>query len=151
MFHADEGIVTTILRSGDTKLLETTELQGLVQLDRIEQGRRKTYRPKTDLKPFSPVKVGKKLVAEFEVEESGKKFTSKIEYDVQKADTLYIGGCKYDVFQIQKSDVLHDRAPRFLNSDYYSPILKIVIAKEYRNSNGTTTWIKYDRITPADR
>jgi len=148
--HVDDTLVRTMLRSRNATILETTEFQGLFQLDRIERGRRKTLRPKTDLKSSFPLKVGKKIVAEFEVEESEKTYNTTFQLVVQKADTLYIGACKYPVFQIRKSGALGKEPPRFLYNEYYSPDLKLVIAKEYKNPGGTTTWIKYDRIYSGD-
>lgn len=150
VIHVDDSIVRTMLRSRGSTILETTDFQGLFELERIDRGRRKTLRPKTELKAFFPLKVGKKIVVAFENEESGKKFDTTFELVVQKADTLYIGACKYPVFQIQKSGALGKERPRFLHTEYYSPDLKLIIAKEYKNSNGTTTWIKYDRIYSGD-
>jgi hypothetical protein len=149
--HVDDTIVRTMLRSRGTTLLETTLFQGLFQLERLEQGRRKTLQPKSDLKSFFPVKVGKKIVAKFDTEESGKKSDATVELVVRKTDTLYIGACKYNVFQIERNEGRGDNAPRFINNDYYSPDLKMVIAKEYKNTGGATTWIRYNRIYSGDR
>ena len=149
--HVDDTIVKTTLRSGGATLLETILFQGLFQLDRIEEGRRRTLRPRSDLKSFFPVKVGKKIVAKFDTEESGKKSETTVELIVRATDTLYIGACKYDVFQIERSEARGDGAPRFVNNDYYSPDLKMVIAKEYKKAGGATNWIKYDRIYSGDR
>jgi hypothetical protein len=149
--HVDDTTVSTMLRSRGTTILETAEFQGVFQLDRIDRGRRKVFRPKGDLKSFFPIKVGKKIVAEFDTEESGKASSTKIELIVRKADTLHIGACKYSVFQIQRSESHAGGPLQFSNYDYYSPDLKIIIAKEYKNAGGATTWIKYDRIYSGDR
>ena len=149
--HVDDTLVRTMLRSRDATLLETTEYQGLFQLDRIDRGRRRTLKPKGDLKSFFPVKVGKKIVAEFEAEESGKKFNTTIQLTVRKADTLFVGACKYAVFQIERSEAGASGPLHFLNYDYYSPDLKLVIAKEYKNAGRANTWIKYDGIYSGDR
>ena len=55
------------------------------------------------------------------------------------------------MFQIERSEARGDGAPRFVNNDYYSPDLKMVIAKEYKKAGGATNWIKYDRIYSGDR
>ncbi len=34
----------------------------------------------------------------------------------------------------------------FNNVDYYAPALKFVVAKEYKERDGRTTLIKYDKI-----
>jgi hypothetical protein len=149
--HVDDTTVSTILRSRGTTILETVEFQGLFQLDRIDRGKRKVFRPKGDLKSFFPIKVGKKIVAEFDAEESGKTSSTKIELIVRKADTLHIGACKYAVFQIQRSESHAGGALQFFNYDYYSPDLKIVVAKEYKNAGRANTWIKYERIYSGDR
>jgi hypothetical protein len=146
IIHLDDGLVRTALRSRGSTLLETTEFQGLFQLDRIDRGRRRTLKPKTDLKSFFPLKVGQKIVAEFETEEAGKVSNSRVELTVKKADTLYVGSCKYSVLQIEKSEARGEGDLRFLNVDYYSPVLKLVIAKEYKERNGAINLIKYDRI-----
>ena len=149
--HVDDTTVRTMLRSQGNTILETVEFQGLFQLDRIDRGRRKVFRPKGDLKSFFPIKVGKKIVAEFDTEESGKIFSTKIELVVRKADALYIGVCKYAVFQIQRSESSAGGPLQFFNYDYYSPDLKIVLAKEYTNAGRASTWIKYERIYSGDR
>jgi hypothetical protein len=38
--------------------------------------------------------------------------------------------------------------PRFIDTDYFSPELKLILAREYRERNGGTNMIKYDRIYP---
>lgn len=149
--HVDDTTVSTMLRSRGTTILETVEFQGLFQLDRIDRGRRKVFRPKGDLKSFFPIKVGKKIVAEFDSDESGKTSTTKIELIVRKADTLHIGACKYAVFQIQRSESHAGGPLQFFNYDYYSPDLRIIIAKEYKNAGRANNWIKYERIYSGDR
>lgn len=116
--HVDGTIVRTMLRSRGATLLETTLFQGLFQLERIEEGRRRTLQPRSDLKSFFPLKVGKKIVAKFDTEESGKKSDTTVELIVRKTDKLYIGACKYDVFQIERSEARGDNEPRFINNDY---------------------------------
>jgi hypothetical protein len=41
--------------------------------------------------------------------------------------------------------------PGFMNVDYYAPDLKLIIAKEYKDSGGRTTLIKFDKIYPIAR
>ena len=62
------------------------------------------------------------------------------------ADTLYIGSCKYDILKIDRDET---GARLFQNIDYYAPALKLVVAKEYKESDGRTTLIKFDKIYAA--
>jgi hypothetical protein len=41
--------------------------------------------------------------------------------------------------------------PRFIDTDYYSPELKLILAREYRERNGGMNMIKYHRIYPLKR
>ena len=41
--------------------------------------------------------------------------------------------------------------PRFVDTDYYSPELKLILAREYRENNGGTHTVKYDRIYSLKR
>ena len=71
-----------------------------------------------------------------------------VEFVVKGTDVLYIGPCKYNVLKIERSESRSAEPPRFVDTDYYSPQLKLILAKEYRESNGGTHAIKYDRIHP---
>ena len=62
------------------------------------------------------------------------------------AQDYQIGECSYNVLKFQRNDswpILYD------NIDYYSPELKFVVAKEYRERDGRTTIIGYTRISSA--
>jgi hypothetical protein len=66
-------------------------------------------------------------------------------------DTLALGSCKYAVLRIDRS-LLDDKSrPMFMETDYYAPDLKLIIAKEYRESDGRTTLNKYDKIYQSPR
>jgi len=148
VLHLADGIVRMIYRYRGSTVLETTEFQGLFPIERIDRGRRKTFRAKTDLKTLLPLRVGKKIMAKFDTEESGKASTATFELLPKKTDILYIGSCKYAVFQVERSEGRAERAPQFINNDYYAADLKIIVAKEYREQSGATTWVKYDKIYP---
>ena len=94
---------------------------------------------------------GQNIVATFDGEASGQSYPVTLALIVKKTDTLYIGACKYAVFQIEKSEGRGERAPVFINNDYYAANLKQIIAKEYKERGGTTTWVKYDKIYSAAR
>lgn len=148
IFHVEDGIVRTVMRFGGKTLLETTQHQGLFQLDRLEEGRRTKYEPQTDLKSLFPLKSGRTVAAKFTTESNGQRGTLSVEMAVRGADVVYIGPCKYSVLKIERSESRSDDPPRFVDTDYYSPELKLVLAKEYRESGGGTHMIKYDRIYP---
>jgi hypothetical protein len=151
VIHLADGIVRTIYQARGATVLETTEFQGLFPVERIDRGRRETFRPKIDLKKLFPLRVGQNIVATFDGEASGQSYPVTLALIVKKTDTLYIGACKYAVFQIEKSEGRGERAPVFINNDYYAANLKQIIAKEYKERGGTTTWVKYDKIYSAAR
>jgi hypothetical protein len=146
IFHAEDGIVRTVMRYNGTTLLETTQYQGLFQLDRLDNGRRTKYEPQTDLKSLLPLKPGRTVTAKFTSESDGQRGTLSVELIVKGTDVVYIGPCKYDVLKIDRNESRSADPPRFVDTDYYSPVLKLVLAKEYRESSGGTQAIKYDRI-----
>jgi hypothetical protein len=147
--HLADGIVRTIYRVGSYTALETTEFQGLFPLERIDRGRRTTFQPKVDLKTLFPLRVGRNIAAMFDAEEAGKTFPVTFALVVRKTDTLYIGTCKYAVFQIEKSEGRGGQPPIFINTDYYAANLKLIIAKEYKERGGASSWVKYDKIYSA--
>jgi hypothetical protein len=151
VFHVDNAVVRTVMRSGGRMLLETTQFQGLLQLERIDTGRRTTFKPKAALERIFPLKVGQQASAEFEVQESDKPpVAAKFLLDVKTKDSLYIGPCRYDVFRVEMTETRGEGRPR-LSVDYYSPDLKLIIAKEYKERDGRTNLIKFDRIYPIKR
>src|SRR5436190_20571692 len=54
VLFAEPPIVRTIMRYDGRTLLETTQFQGLFELDRLDRGRRAVFRPKTDLAALFP-------------------------------------------------------------------------------------------------
>jgi hypothetical protein len=151
IFHRDDGIVRTVMRYNGTTLLETTQHEGLFQLDRLDNGRKTKFQPQTDLKKLFPLKPGRNAGAKFTSESDGRQGTLSVEMAVKGSEVLYIGPCKYSVLKIERSESRTADPPRFVYTDYYSPELKLVLAKEYRESNGGTHTIKYDRIYPLKR
>jgi hypothetical protein len=149
VFHAPDSIVRTILRYAGNTVLETTQFEGLFELERLDRGRRIVSRHKTNLASLLPLKKGKRLTAEFESEEAGKPTTTTvIQLIVKDTDVIYIGPCKYDVLKIERSQSRGGGPMAFLETDYYSSALKLILAKEYRDPGNRTTVIKFDRIYP---
>ena len=65
---------------------------------------------------------------------------------MKDAGSLFIGPCKYNILKIDRNESRNADEPRFLNTDYYSPDLKLIIAKEYKR-DGRMNLIKFDRIS----
>ena len=148
VFADDKGIVRTMMRYDGTTLLETTQFEGVFQLERIDRGKHTKFAPSTDLKTLFPLKPGKQARAKFVSEADGQYGRLSVELDVKGREDLYIGPCKYSVLRIERSESRSAVPPRFVSSDLYSPDLKLVLAREYRNRDGKTQLIKYDRIYP---
>jgi hypothetical protein len=149
IFHDDGGIVRTVMRYGGKTLLETTQFQGIFQLDRVEEGRHAVIKPQTDLAPLFPLKIGRDVTAKFEfVDSADRSITGTVNLAVKKADPVTIGRCKYSVVKVERSESRGDGPMRYYYNDYYSPELKLILMKEYRNADGTTRFVKYDRIYP---
>jgi hypothetical protein len=150
VFHLDDGIVRTVMRYKGTTLLETTQYEGLFQLDRVDRGRRTSFEPQTGLKKFFPLKIGQNISAKFISDTGGRQGTLLVDMVVKGPDVIYIGPCKYNVLKVERSVSRSIDPPRFVNTDFYSPELKLILAKEYRENNGARM-IKYDRIYPMER
>jgi hypothetical protein len=150
VFVGSDAIVRTVMRSGGKTLLETTQFEGLFQLDRIDTGHRTVLRPKTNLAALFPLKVGQTIRAEFDVEDPRRPRTAAIEFAVNKADTLHIGPCQYRVLKMERRESRGESPFRFVNTDYYAPDLKLIIAKEYKKDDRTRL-IKFDRIYAIKR
>jgi hypothetical protein len=61
---------------------------------------------------------------------------------------LFIGPCKYSVLRIERRESTSAVPPQFVYTEFYSPELKLILAREYKRQNGETLLIKYDRIYP---
>jgi len=147
---AEDRLVRNILRSatGET-LLETTAFEGLFELDRVDRGRRTVSHPTTKLAELFPLKVGKEITANFDIGDAPQIVKGKTVLRLKGKDDLFIESCKYNVFVMDKSVGRGDNAPAFISTDYYSPDLKLIIAKQYKEPNGTSLLNKFDKIYPA--
>ncbi len=111
------------------------------------KGRRAVFKPKSDLAPLFPLKQGQTAKVEFDVEGEGRPPTGRVQISVNGTDELYIGACKYSVLEDRPKES-RGGAPLLLrDTDYYSPELKLIIAKEYRHGE-QRNMVKYDRIYP---
>jgi hypothetical protein len=144
VFAGEGTVVRLILRYRGRTLLETTLHEGVFELDRLDRGRRSVLKPRADLVRFFPLKQKQKIDVEFDIEQSdGKPARSRVKLAVIGTDTLYIGPCKYDILKIDRDET---GARLFKNVDYYAPALKLAVAKEYKERDGRTTLIKFDKI-----
>lgn len=149
VFHVDGGIVRTVMRYGGKTLLETTQYEGVFSLERIDRGRRLVRKPKTDLASLFPLKAGKKVVAVFELTDfNGKISPDTIVLAVKGTDQIFVGPCKYSVLKIEESESRGEYAPRGTGMNFYSPELKLVLAREYNDGSGRRELIKFDKIYP---
>jgi hypothetical protein len=146
VFHIGDTDIRTVLRFDGTTLLETTQFQGLFDLERIDRGRRTVFRPTTDLSKAYPPNVGQIFTARFEATENERRSQLAVALTVGKLDQLDIGPCRYQVFLIDRSTVRDNVATRFTETDYYSPDLKLTLAKEFRETSGRTSFNKFDKI-----
>jgi hypothetical protein len=149
IFHADGGIVRTVMRYAGTTQLETTQFEGIFQLDRLDRGRRMTIKPQTELARLFPLKAGRDVLAKFDyVDASGRATPGAVSLVVKSSDPIFIGPCKYSVLKIDRSESRGEGAVRYLYTDYYAPELKLILMKEYRDPDGKSRFVKYDRIYP---
>jgi hypothetical protein len=147
VFRDDQGIVRTVMKYDGKALLETTQFEGLFQLDRLDRGKRTRYEPATgtDLKSLFPLKSGQQAKAKFISETEGRYGRLYVELDVKAAEDLSIGSCKYKVLRIERSQSGNAETLRPVYTEFYSPDLKLILAREYRKGDGREV-IKYDRI-----
>ena len=146
VFSGNGPIVRSVLRYRGQTVLETTHHEGIFELDRLDRGRRFVLKPKADLAKFFPLKQKQRIETEFDLQQDdGKLTTSRTHLNVIATDTLYIGPCKYDILKIEREET-RAGARFFSNVDYYAPALKYIVAKEYRERDGRTKLIKFDRI-----
>jgi hypothetical protein len=148
VFHGDQSVVRTVMRYDGKTMLETTQFEGLFQLDRLDRGRRTTYEPRTDLKALFPLKAGQQATAKFISQADGSYGRLYVELAVKQAEDMYIGPCKYSVLRIERSESHSAAPPNFAYTEFYSPELKLIVGREYKKPDGRTELIKYDRIYP---
>lgn len=151
VFHDEGGIVRTVTRYNGKPVLETTQYEGLFQLDRLDNGRRTRFEPQSELKQLFPLRPGQKASAAFLWESDGRTGQLRVDIAVKREDALYIGPCKYAVLVIERSESRSAEPPKFVDTDYYSQELKLILAKEYKYTDQPAQMIKFDRIYPLNR
>jgi hypothetical protein len=147
----DGAIVGATFRYRGKTFLETRQYEGLIQLDRVDKGRRTVFKPNDDLAKLFPLKPKQQISLQLEAREDGAEpILTTISLKMIGADSLAIGACKYDVLKFERIETRSNKKTDPV-VEYYAPELKFVVAKEYRERDGRTTVIKYDRIYSADR
>ena len=147
----DGAVVVATFRYRDKTYLETRQYEGLIQLDRVDKGRRTVFKPDSDLAKLFPLKPKQQINVQLEAREDGAEpIVTTVSLTMTGADSLAIGTCKYDVLKFERIETRSNRKSDPV-VEYYAPELKFVVAKEYRERDGRTTLIKFDRIYSADR
>ncbi|MBV8745421.1 MAG: hypothetical protein JO134_10310 [Xanthobacteraceae bacterium] len=150
VFVGDDGLVRTRMRYGGQSLLETTLFAGLLPLDRFDRGRRTTSTPLTDLKTLFPLRVGQKVLARFTYSDGSLTIPTTIQLFVKGTEQIAIGPCNYTVLKIEHSEGRGEGGMlRLVSTDYYAPDLKLVLMKEYKEIDGRSTFVKFDKIYPV--
>jgi hypothetical protein len=83
----------------------------------------------------------------FDYTDAGKTVPLTVLLLVKSRESLSIGPCTYTVFKIEHHEARGEgSAPSYIYTDYYSPDLKLVLMKEYREPDGRSTFVKYDKV-----
>jgi hypothetical protein len=147
----DGAVVRSVSGFRGKTFLETRQYEGLIQLERLDKGRRTAFRPRSDLAKLFPLKPRQQISLELDVEGEGAEASVvKLDLRMVGADSLAIGACNYDVLKFERTEASANRKNEPV-TEYYAPELKFIVAKEYRERDGRTTLVKFDRIYPAGR
>jgi hypothetical protein len=144
--HLDATLVQTTWRANNAVILQTLQFQGLFELDRLEGGRRTASKPRTDLGKLFPLQAGKEIAAEFETGPAGQTQITAVRLAVKEAATLAVGPCRFDAFALDRSVGQGGAPPEFVAGELYAPLLKLVVAKEFKNPDGSVSRTQYDKI-----
>ena len=148
VFRLNTGETRTVARFSGGGVAEQTFYQGLIRLENISDGKRTSYKPRTNLKALFPLKVGQKHRVDFDVQTpNGQKKVLRAEYKVVGKDQLLIGPCRYEVLKVEYSNRFGEGPLNFINTDWYAPDIRLIVAREYRQGNDKTVINKYDAIS----
>jgi hypothetical protein len=148
----DGANVRTLMRVSGSTLLERRLFEGLFELERVDRGVRELFQPKSDLQKLFPLRPGRRVTAEFEFRpQKGSARKLAVSLIVLNPEDLEIGRCKYRVLKIERRESWPDRTTRLANTDYYSPDLKFVLAKEFPQRDGSSYYGRFDKIYPLRR
>jgi hypothetical protein len=143
---SDGAAVGSISRFRGKTFLETKQYEGLIQLDRFDKGRRTVFKPRSDLAKIFPLKPKQQISLQLDASEDGAEpYLVTVNLRMTGADNIVIGACRYDVLKFERIEVRSNKNSEPV-VEYYAPELKFVVAKEYKERDGRTTLIKFDRI-----
>jgi hypothetical protein len=152
IYHLDKGQTRTVGRFVTGDVLEVTHHEGLFQLERIDRGKRSVMTPQSDLPPASVLKVGATIEVSFDqVAAAGQKSVRRVQLKVVGQDKLGIGSCTYDVFKIEERFAQGDAAYGPAGLNYYSPELKLILARSSTGPSGSGALHKFDKIKLLSR
>ncbi len=152
VYRMESGETRLVGRFSNNAVVEQTYYQGLIQLEHIDRGNRTLYTPKSDLKKLFPPRVGQTYTVDFEMLASnGQKRPFRGQYKVVGRDRIAIGGCPYEVLKIEHSNVIGEGQLHFINTDWYAPEIKLILAREYKRPGGGSDIRKYDSIAPLKK
>ena len=147
----DGAVISSISRFRGKTFLETKQYEGLIQLDRFDKGRRTLFKPKSDLAKIFPLKPKQQISLQLDTSGDGAEpYLVTVNLRITGTDNIAIGACRYDVLKFERIEAKSNKKSDPI-TEYYAPELKFVVAKEYRERDGRTMLIKYDRIYRADR
>jgi hypothetical protein len=147
----DGAIVNSVSSLRGKAFLETRQYEGLIQLERLDRGRKTMFKPKSDLANIFPLKPQQQISVQLDTSEEGAEAPIvTVNLQMIGADNLAFGACKYDVLKFERTEAKANRKSEPV-IEYYAPELKFVVAKEYKERDGRTTLIKFDRIYAAER
>lgn len=151
VYRLDTGDTRAVERFKGGAIAEKTYYQGLIHTEQLDNGRRTTFTPKSSLKTLFSLKVGQRHQVAFDVQTAnGQKSELYAEYKVVGKDQITIGGCRYDVFKVEHSNGNRKEQMHFIDTEWYSPDLRMILAREYKRTNGDTIIRKYDAISIID-
>lgn len=147
----DGAVVSSISRLRGKTFLETKQYEGLFQLERLDKGRRTVFKARSDLAKIFPLKPKQQISVELDVVGEGvDPFVVTVNLRMVGAGNLALGACSYDVLKFERTETDRNRKTASV-IEYYAPELKFIVAKEYKERDGRTTLIKFDRIYSSER
>ena len=151
VYRLDTGDTRVVARFKGGSIAEKTYYQGLIQTEQLDNGRRITFTPKSNVKAIFPLKVGQRHQVEFDVQTAnGEKRVLYAEYNVAGKDQILIGGCRYEILRVDYSNGSRKEQMPFSDTQWYSPDLRMILAREYKRANGEIVIRKYDAISIID-
>jgi hypothetical protein len=98
-----------------------------------------------------PPRVGQDHRVDFNVQSpDGKKRILHAEYKVVGKDRIAIGPCRYEVLKIEHSNSFSEGPLTFIDTDWYAPEIRLIVAREFRQGKSGSVINKYDALLMLD-